>query len=222
MGVSIAGIDLDGGSIGDVPLLGISIGAEQVWPTLIGSPEHTIWDTPPAGVGMYFDGVDITTAAAFYRVGATDGWRVRGGRAYVPTAGVLPASESLTIEAHFRPYGTTSYPDVLATPIASKTVTVDGSTVGWKEARFDTPLLMPHPLNDTNGVVWITARWNDSPGTYTYLAGVELVQSHDGSSIYLSENVGSQWNSCFSISGGAFQQGANSPWYGIDIITDEG
>lgn len=194
-------------------------GPDKVWPAVApASPEHTIFpDTAfsPA-LTLFADGTpSIVLAAAYYRVGVgTAGWRVKGGRVYVP-AGTVGLPSTVTLALHVTPYG--SKP-TLAAPVQSKTVPV---VVGsWCEARFDAPQVMDE---GTNELAWISYSFGDGHYLYASGAGIGPVKAYDDADVYRASMVdGGGAFSCYRIGSGDSYYSNGDAAYGTDCIWDEG
>lgn len=190
----------------------------KAYSTSTASPEHTIYGasafTPT--LTAYSDGTpDITLATAFYRTGATTGWRVKGGRVYIPSGTTgLPGTMTVTFRKTANAVGV----DLSTTALQTKVISV--VVGGWCEARFDTPQAI---AAGTSEIAWIAYTFGDAHYLHGPLVVTDAVQASDGSSIYLSNagDAGGE-SSRFRLGTGSTLVPATPAGYGIDIIFDEG
>lgn len=176
--------------------------------------EHTIYgDATPGTVIVSDEGSTISLAASFYRyTSVTDGWRVVGGRLYVPTGtlGSLPATATMfwfhdTFHATAQ-LSTRTYEE-------SKIVTL---VEGWNNVYWTDPYTMGAEGTER---VWIGYTLGNAKILYVTDTLPYDIEASDGSAIKFANADDSPARSAFTIAGSDNQ--ANNP-YGIDIIFDEG
>ena len=221
MGVKLGSADISGAYRGDVAVSKIYKGSTQVFPTgggPIPTPEHTIWSGDhPLSHTRYTDGGSvIVLGAAFYRVGATtDGWRVKGGRIFIPSGEAANLPATVTFKLFTGLYASYDIPAFTGAPIA----TANGNVAdGWVEGRFSSPYSIDVGLNE---IAWITASFGN--GNYLHAPDTlpNVVQADDGSELYFADLAGgAQARNAFSIDSGTTQ--ASNGNYAIGIIFDEG
>jgi len=195
------------------------VGTTKTWPLVVPTPEHTIWPNTPfsPALTVYADGTPkITLAGVFYRTGtATNGWRIKGGRVYVP-AGATGLPGTMQIMLYVTPYHTK--PDLALPPDQSKTVPV---VIGsWVRALFDTPRPM---AVGTTEMAWIGYTFNDGHYLHVPIPAPDPVQSYDGSTIWrgAADDGGGNF-SIYRIGTGPTDYSIGGAAYGTDAIWDEG
>jgi hypothetical protein len=183
------------------------------------STEHTIFGAstePGITPAAFSDGTpNIITADGFYRVGAqTAGWRVVGGRIWVPAGSAL-IGDTATIGLWSTPYA--SIPN-LGTGSPLRSAVTSALVAGWNSTHFATPY---SPDVAANEVVWISTRFTTNVASYVAAATADTgsVQAGDGSFIYRAEGAGAT-RPVFSVNGGTTTVGNGT--YSQDIVFDEG
>jgi hypothetical protein len=185
-----------------------------------GTPQHSIFGATAYGgrsVAVFTDGTpSIQLATAFYRTGAgTAGWRLRGGRLWIPSGASLPSSVTMFV---YTP-GSATNPDLSTAPAQTKVVAVSGSGV-WLEGLFDTPIAT------TAGIPVFIGYQFASTGIYIATSGspgAGPVSATDGSAIHeASTTEGTFSRAIFRIGSGATITPATPNTYSIDAIWDEG
>lgn len=185
------------------------------------TPKHSIFgvNNPPVQVFTFTDGGNaINLACNFYRTNTpinTDNWRIVGGRVWVPptATGLGPLTiwhlvSAATELPSLADAAASPYREIIASPIPGQ----------WNEVFFDTP---------RSGLAvaqycWIGYTFGN--GTYFYgnAMAAAAIQSADGSPIYMAGNGESRSVFGNGNTGSMTAVSTNAPWYGIDVIWDEG
>ena len=154
----------------------------------------------------------LRVASGFYTTAGGETYRAIGMRIWIPE-GVTTSTGNAYLYA-----SNGSDPDLLS-PTLTKAIPVITSS-GWHDVMFATPAQMVPGIP-----VYVGYEFAD--GTYMYKTGdpdyTEFIPPLDGSKIYLMEgSLGGIFRSYYAANGGATTKSISSPFYGIDIITDEG
>lgn len=183
-----------------------------------GTPQHSIYGaTSPGTASVDTNGTPIRTAASFYRLNtptSTNGWRVIGGRVWVPAGAVGSLPGSVTIRLYAGGYGAVLDMNS-ATPLQTKTTLV---VAGWTTALFDTPYA---PAVGGTERIWIAVDF----GTDQFISvpstgGVMSISAADGSPVKFADaSEASMGRSAWATSGSI---GQSPQTYGIDSLWDEG
>lgn len=175
------------------------------------SPRHSVYGATSLGaMTVEAEGAPVTVAASFYRrTAVTDGWRVVGGRLYVPEAALSSLPTTVTM---FWFYDSYSAPSNLASrvPVESKTITLHA---GWNEVYWDAPYSIAVGSSQR---AWVGYTF----GTTMYLKATSaplVIEALDGSPIKFADKE--EWRSDWLVGS---QTGESDNTYGIDIIFDEG
>lgn len=181
-------------------------------------PTHSVFATPPATPVKTVEASPYEHATGFYTYGApaTNGWKVKGARLYVPAGISVPTS----CEVNLYVPASGSAP-VLGTP--TKTATMSGITAGaWNTVNF--PSVEPI---DPAEFFWIGIKFADGTwlGISTFSDG--FVTAADGSKLALSDRelgggivrnyrrIGT--GSTVALTGGT----ERDVWFGMDAIVEE-
>lgn len=177
--------------------------------------EHTVYgDDAPGTIIVSDEGSTIRLAASFYRYSSlTDGWRVVGGRLYVPpgSLGSLPATVTM-----FWFHDTFHATAQLATRAyeESKVVTI---VEGWNSVYWTAPYAMGPEGTER---VWIGYTFGNAKCFVMGGPDPADITAHDGSAIKFAMPDDGPARSVFVLNSGGDLQ-SNNP-YGLDIIFDEG
>lgn len=180
-----------------------------------GSPQHSIYAGAALDAAVNTEGSNIKVAASFYRLNSptnTDGWRVIGGRVFIPAgaSGSLPAT--VTIRLHSTPG--TQLDLAASTPLREATAAVAD---GWVEALFATPYA---PATGATERVWIEYDF----GTNQFISVVgsppAIIVASDGSPLKFADVAESGFGRSRWLSNASNGQSDNP--YGVDSLWDEG
>ena len=182
-----------------------------------GSAQHSIYGgASPGTASVQSEQGTMRVASSFYRLNSptsTAGWRVIGGRLYIPAGSVGSLPSTVTIRLYSTPYGT-PIDFATATPIQTKVAAV---AAGWITALFDAPY---SPAVGGTERIWIEYTF----GTAQYISidgsPPSSIPASDGSPLKFADAGEASMGRSRYRSGVTVGQSDNP--FGLDSLWDEG
>ena len=212
--VSVSGSSYYSSSTSDGPVKGLCPGhvgnAPSVPPVVLGIQHSVYGSSSPGTATLETESATTKVAASLYRrTSATDGWRVVGGRIYIPASAVSSLPNKVTM---FWFYDTYSARANLATrvPVESKEISIKA---GWNEVYWNTP----YAINvGSSQRAWVGYTFGNNQ--YIKVDPVQLtIEASDGSPIKFADK--GELRSDYLV---GTTNGESGNTYGLDIIFDEG